>query len=69
MIITAKYDSNHFIGYGESAIEPFSHYKSMEVSVAMATKLRDRLPQLIYFELPLPKQHLYQIRVLLLQWF
>ena len=22
-----------------------------------------------YFELPLPKQHLYQIRIILLQWF
>ena len=30
MIITAKYGSNHFTGYGENAIQPFSHYKSME---------------------------------------
>ena len=29
MIITAKYGSHHFSGYGENAVEPFSHYKSM----------------------------------------
>ena len=29
MIITAKYGSNHFTGYRESAIQPFSHYKCM----------------------------------------
>ena len=28
MIITAKYRSNHFTGYEENAIQPFSHYKS-----------------------------------------
>ena len=29
MIITAKYDSHYFTGYGENLIQPFSHYKSM----------------------------------------
>ena len=29
MIITAKYGSHHFSGYGENAIKSFSHYKSM----------------------------------------
>ena len=29
MIITARYATYHFPGYGENAIKPFSHYKSM----------------------------------------
>ena len=29
MIITAKYASHHFSGYGQNAIESFYHYKSM----------------------------------------
>ena len=30
MIITAKYGSHQVISYGENAIEPFSHYKSIK---------------------------------------
>ena len=30
VIITAKYSSHYFTGYGENAIKPFSHYKSMD---------------------------------------
>ena len=37
-----------------------------KLSVAMATKPRDYFS---YFKLPLPKQLLYQIRVILLEWF
>ena len=29
MFITANYRLHHFTGYGENAIKPFSHYKSM----------------------------------------
>ena len=29
MIITAKYGLHHFTGYGENAIQPFCHYKSV----------------------------------------
>ena len=49
-----------------------NHYpiiSQWELSVAMVTKPRDRSPQFQLIELPLPKQHLYQIRVILLQWF
>ena len=40
-----------------------------KLSVAMATKPKGRLANFYYTELPFPKQHLYQIRVILLLWF
>ena len=42
MIITAKHCSHHFTGYGENAIKPFSHFKSMGAFCAMATEPRGR---------------------------
>ena len=58
-------------GYKENAIEPFFSIIGLwELSVAMATKPRCRSHHnFSYFELSLPKQHLYKIRVILLQWF
>ena len=47
----------------------FNHFpiiSKWKLSVAMATKPRDYFS---YFELPLPKQLLYQIKVILLEWF
>ena len=29
MMVTAKYGSHHYTGYGENVIKSFSHYKSM----------------------------------------
>ena len=48
----------------------FNHFpiiSQWELSVAMATKQKDSLETFSSFELPLPKQHLYQITVILLQ--
>ena len=50
----------------------FNHFPIIslwELSVAMATKLRGRRQMFGYFKLSYAKQHLYQIRVLLLQRF
>ena len=46
----------YFTGYGE-----ISQYKSLPCQIGIFF--------FSYFELPLPKLHLYQIRILLLQWF
>ena len=50
----------------------FNHFYIIglwELSVAMATKPTSRSPSLNDFELILPKQHFYQIRVILHHWF
>ena len=40
-----------------------------ELSVAWQANQEVHHHNFSYFELPLPKQHLYQIRVILLDWF
>ena len=51
----------------------FNHFPIVslwELSVAIATKNQEAdHHNFSYFELPLPKQHLNQIRIILLQWF
>ena len=44
MIITAKYGSQHFNGYGEMQFNHFPIVCLWELSVAMATKPRGRPP-------------------------
>ena len=68
MIITAKYGSHHFPGYGENSIKPFSHYKFMGAFCCHGTQTKT-LITIILAELSLPKQHLYKIRFIVLQWF
>ena len=44
MIITAKYGSHHFTGYGEMQFNHFPIISLWEISVAMATKPRGKSP-------------------------
>ena len=70
MIITAKYGSHHFTGYGENAIEPFSHYKSMGAFCCHGNQTKRKITTILaILNCPQPKQHLYQMRAILLQWF
>ena len=57
MIISAKYGSHHFNGYGENATEAFSHYMSMEVFCCHGNQIKRQTGRLIvcvfFFQLPL----------------
>ena len=60
MIITAKYSSHHFTGYGENAVKPFSHCKSMGVFCCHGNLNQEvDWPTFSYFQLPLPIWNLY----------
>ena len=48
-IITAKYGSHHFTGYGESEFNHFPIISLWALSVAMAAKPRGRLPNFSLF--------------------
>ena len=69
MIITAKYGSHHFSGYGENAIKSFSHYKSVGAFCCNGNQTKRQITTILAILNCPYKQHLYQIRVILLQWF
>ena len=52
---TAKYGSHHFKGYGEKAISPFSHYKSMGVFCCRGNQTKRQICRfLAVFNCPYP---------------
>ena len=55
MIITAKYGSHHLTGYGENAIKPFSHYKSMGIFCCHGNQTKRQVVRLLaIFNCPYP---------------
>ena len=55
MIITAKYGLHHFSDYGENAVEPFSHYKSMGAFCCHGNQTKSKIT-IILAVLKAPKQ-------------
>ena len=67
MIITALCGPHHFSGYKKMQLNHFALVSLWERPGAMATEPRGHRLSFSFFDLPLPKQYFYRIRVILLQ--
>ena len=58
IIVTAKYDSHHFTGYAEIAIQPFSDYEVIDPFCCHGKQTKRQITILFAILNPQPKQQI-----------